>query len=84
MGAPQFDLDHLFTYHVPTPVQQASYVHIRDAAKSFAATVLGNTPAGADQSAAIRLIREAVMTANAAIALEGRLHVETPPVGSSS
>jgi len=33
--------------------------------------LIDNTPTSADQTAAIRLLREAVMTANAAIALEG-------------
>jgi hypothetical protein len=34
----------------------------------FAETIIRNTPPGSDQSAAIRKVREAVMTANAAIA----------------
>lgn len=69
-----FDLDHIFSYHAPTgPEQLTQYQRIRDAAKAFANTILENSPAGADQSAAIRHVREACMTANAAIALEGRL-----------
>ena len=44
---------------------------IRAGAKDFAQDILENTPSCADQSAAIRHLREAVMTANAAIALKG-------------
>ena len=57
-----------FTYHSPTGTQPARYVEIRDAGKELAETILENTPSNADQSAAIRKVREAVMTANAAIA----------------
>jgi hypothetical protein len=41
------------------------------AAKNFAEVILANCPSGADRSDAIRKIREARMTANAAIALNG-------------
>lgn len=68
-----FDLDHIFTYHCPNPVQQENYAKIREAAKAFAQVILDTTPNCADQTVAIRLVREAVMTANAAIALEGRI-----------
>lgn len=63
-------LDDVFTYHAPTQAQIPRYEEIRAAAKRFAQIVVNNTPASADQTAAIRKIREAVMTANAAIALE--------------
>jgi len=39
--------------------------------KYFAHVIMEHTPVCADQTAAIRKIREAVMTANAAIALHG-------------
>lgn len=61
-------LDNLFTYHPPTPAQQEYYEKIRAVGKEFARTILACTPACADQTAAIRKVREAVMTANAAIA----------------
>lgn len=67
------DVDHVFTYHAPSPDQLEHYTAIRDAAKRLARTILEHTPSSADQSAAIRHVREAVMTANAAIALGGRL-----------
>jgi len=64
-------LNEIFTYHAPNQAQQNAYVEIREAARAFATVIFKNTPKCADQSAAIRLVREAVMTANAAIALEG-------------
>lgn len=67
---PDFDLDNLFMYHAPKEGQPERYQKLRDAAKAFAQTILDNTRSGADQSAAIRKVREAVMTANASIALE--------------
>ena len=62
------DLDLWFEYHKPTETQLPKYVAIRAAAKQFAATILKHTPPSADQTAAIRMVRESVMTANAAIA----------------
>lgn len=64
----QHDLDNWFTYHSPSPEQIPKYQAIREAAKNLAEVILNNTPSSADQSAAIRLVREASMTANAAIA----------------
>lgn len=71
-----FDLDHIFTYHPPEPDDLRRYAAIRKAAKEFARIIVANTPPSADQSDAVRKIREAVMTANAAIALKGRLHLD--------
>jgi len=68
------DLDHVFSYHAPQPGQAEKYEELRRAAKGFAATIECLTPASADQSAALRHVREALMTANAAIALDGRLN----------
>jgi hypothetical protein len=65
-----FDVDHLFTYHPPTPDQLERYESIRAAARVFAHVILLNTKPSADQAAAIRLLRECVMTGNASIALE--------------
>jgi hypothetical protein len=70
----EFDLDHLFIYHAPTPEQVEQYQRIRDAAKEFARVVIENTPPSADQSTAIRKLRECVHVANAAIALDGRIY----------
>ena len=65
------DLDNIFTYHPPTREDLEKYQALRDGAKEFARIVLANTPRCADQTAALRKIREAVMVGNAAIALKG-------------
>lgn len=59
-----------FTYHAPTAENQVAYLEIRDAALTFARVLVRRTPACADQTAALRKLRECVMTANAAIACE--------------
>lgn len=64
-------LDDIFRYHAPEGDQPRRYEEIRTAAKELARVICRNTPVCADQTAAIRLLREAVMTANAAIALKG-------------
>lgn len=61
-------LENLFTYHAPKGDQAERYQKINEAALNFALVVMENTPKCADQSAAVRQIREARMTANAAIA----------------
>lgn len=65
------NVDDVFTYHAPKEGQPARYEAIREAAKALAKTIIVSTTACADQQAALRLLREAVMTANAAIALDG-------------
>ena len=72
-GFNPFDLEHIFKYHATDGKQLARYVRLREAARVFAIAIVQDVPAGADQSAAIRHVREAVMTANVAIALGGRL-----------
>ncbi len=69
--AEQKAVENLFTYHPPTAGQLPRYTELRDAAKAFAHVVVKCCPASADRAAAIRLLRECVMTANASIALEG-------------
>lgn len=65
------DLANWFTFHPPTADQLSKYQNIRDAAHWFAQVITLNTPPSADQTAAIRKVREAVMTANASIACKG-------------
>lgn len=65
-------IDDLFSYHSPTRDQEDQYNKIREGARQFARVLVENTPACADQTTAIRKLRECVMTANAAVALEGR------------
>lgn len=68
------DLDEIFTYHdtVDEEVIEA-YEAIREAAKQLAAVILAKCPNCEDREVAVRKVREAVMTANAAIALMGRV-----------
>lgn len=65
-------IDDLFSYHPPEPEQVAHYEAIREGAKAFATILAAHTPQGADQTAAMRKLRECVMTANAAVALKGQ------------
>ncbi len=66
------ELTNWFSYHAPHGQQEDSYGRIRYAALEFARLVVDNTPECADQTAAIRKIREAVATANMAIACGGK------------
>jgi len=66
------DLANWFTYHAPFGDQAERYGKIREAAREFAAVVLAATPACADQTACLRMIREAVMAANQTIACNER------------
>lgn len=64
------DIDNWFTYHSPTGNQPGRYELLRNKAKELANLIIENTPSSADQTAAIRKLRECVMTANASIACE--------------
>lgn len=66
-------LQDLFRYHSPEPGDPERYQKIRDAGYILAKVIVDNTPSCADQSVAIRKVREAVATANAAVALKGRV-----------
>ena len=64
-------LENWFTYHAPSADDQVAYEKLRSAAKSFATAINELCPESADKTAAIRKVREAVMTANASIACKG-------------
>lgn len=66
----QADIDNLFTYHEPKADQSMRSQAIQDAAKYLGQIILANTHQSADQMKAITKLREAVMMANASIALE--------------
>lgn len=72
MAITRSSLDNWFSYHAPNDLQREQYEILRAAALQFAAVILDQTPASADQTTAIRKVREAVMTANAAIACGGQ------------
>lgn len=66
------DLKHWFMYHSPKPGQTEMYERLRYWGLRLAENILELCPAGPDRTAAIRKVREAVMTANQAIACDGR------------
>lgn len=65
-------LDNWFTYHSPTPEQLPKYQDIRDWANHLGLIICSHVPPCADRTAALRKLRECVMTANAAIACGGK------------
>lgn len=65
-------IEHIFTYH-NDPAAIPRYQAVREAAKELARVIVAQCPPCADTSAAIRKLRESVMTANAAIALKGHV-----------
>jgi hypothetical protein len=65
-------LENWFTHHPPAPEQVTAYNLIRDKAHELATVIVENTPKSADQTAALRKLRESVMTANASIACGGK------------
>lgn len=65
------NLDDVFTYHPASPEQGEAYLRIREKAKDLVREIIASTPNCGDRHAAIRHVREAVMTANAAIATNG-------------
>lgn len=65
------DLKHWFTYHSPQPGQAEKYESLRHWGFQLSMGILQLCPAGPDRIAAIRKVREAVMTANQAIACDG-------------
>ena len=70
------ELDKLreaFKYHAPEQDQVYKYQCLREAALNFALTIRKMCPDCADRSTAIRKVREACFTANASIALKGRV-----------
>jgi len=66
-----FDIEDVFTYHPPSEEQRQKYEVIRAKAKELAQVLVDELPECADKSAALRKLRESVMTANAAVALKG-------------
>lgn len=73
MNPADFDPDYVFSHHTPTPEQIVQHEKIHAGAQRFAEIILANVPQSSDRNAALRLLRESAMMANAAIALRGRL-----------
>ncbi|MFC5861108.1 hypothetical protein ACFPT7_02255 [Acidicapsa dinghuensis] len=68
----QDQLDNWFSYHAPEGDDLERYAKLRSAGKVFAETINECCPESADKTAAVRKVREAVMTANASIACRGK------------
>ena len=65
-------LTNWFTYHPPPDAKTVEiYEELRLAGLLLASLIVARTPPSADQTAAVRKVREAVWTANAAIACQG-------------
>ena len=64
------EVERLFTYQPPSGNQPDRYKAINEKAKDLVLAIVENCPPSDDTEAAVRKVREARMTANAAIALE--------------
>lgn len=71
MPITQDNVAHWFNYHAPDGVQQDHFIKIRSACTIAARVILEETPVCADQQAALRQLKNALMTANSAVATKG-------------
>lgn len=67
------DLGRVFEHRLLTPAESQRAERIWAAARALAEAIAADAPRCADQSAAIRKVREAATTATAAIQLEGHV-----------
>lgn len=65
-------VNDIVSYHAPSAEAIDNITRVRDAIEATIVTFMENCPPCADRTAAIRKLREAMMTANASIVLEGR------------
>lgn len=65
----KLNLDNIFVYHAPHGDQQERYVALREKAKELAVLIQASTPESREQSVALTNVQQAVMWANAAIAI---------------
>lgn len=63
------DINRTFQYHAPKGDQTVRYEEIRGCAKVLAEVITKLTPASREQSVALTNLQQAVMWANAAIAI---------------
>ena len=66
---PSFDRERAFTYHAPHGTQAMRFDYLRQWAHRFADSVEAFCPASPERTLALRKIQEAVMWANASIAI---------------
>lgn len=62
-------LDNIYTYHTPHSNQAERYVTLRAKAKELAQLITDLTPQSREQSVALTNVQQAIMWANAAIAI---------------
>ena len=67
------DLEAIFTYHAPTLERVRQYEAIRATALVLAADIFHACPESAERTLAFRHIQQAVMFANAAIAIHEKV-----------
>ncbi len=67
------DIERVFSHHDSTHGQVQAKENVRSAAKDLARAIRFNTPACADQTVALRKLRECVAVALESIMLEGRI-----------
>jgi len=67
------NFDDVMMHHPPRADQIPKYDQLRKDAALFVKSILEHTEVCADQQAAIRHVRDALMTANAAVALDGKI-----------
>lgn len=66
------EIKDLFTYHAPSPEMTTKFLLVKEAIVKAALAINEHCPPGADRTAAMRKLKEAHMTANASIVLEGK------------
>jgi hypothetical protein len=73
------DLDRTYCYHAPFGTQTERYIKLREAGKALALAITELAPPSREASVALTNVQQAVMWANAAIAIN-----ETPVVAEST
>lgn len=68
MKITQEEIDNWFTYHPPSGKQAVNYEALRSSARQFANVINRLVPDCADKTHSLRVLRDSVMWANAAIA----------------
>lgn len=67
--SPHFNVDRAFVYHAPHGDQPERYQRLRAAFRATALAIENLCPVSAERTRALRKIQEAVMWANASIAI---------------
>jgi hypothetical protein len=62
-------IENIFTYHKPFGTQQTRYVQIREVAKNLAYQINNGCPESREKALALTNLQQAVMWANASIAI---------------